>query len=146
VNNPMKPKDQIFARTGIIYGIVAVMALAVFIRILILQFVQSEKWAAMADKVVFRREVDKAGRGDILSDDGRILASSIPYYTVYMDTRSSCMADTTWANGINGLCRGLSKYVGINSPEGWKNQLTRARKRGDRYFPVSYTHLTLPTN
>lgn len=131
-----KSKDQIIARTGIIYGIVAVMAIAVFVRIIILQFVQSEKWAGMADKIVFRREVDKAGRGDILSDDGRILASSIPYYTVYMDTRSSGMADTTWANGISGLCRGLSKYVGGNTPDGWKSALTNARKRGDRYYLI----------
>ena len=131
-----KPKDQILARTGVIYGIVVVMAVAVFIRIIILQFVQSDKWAAMADKVVFRRQADKAARGDILSDDGRILASSIPYYTVYMDTRSSGMADTTWANGISGLCRGLSKYVGGNSPEGWKTALTNARKRGDRYYLI----------
>jgi cell division protein FtsI (penicillin-binding protein 3) len=132
----MKPKDQILARTGVIYGIVAVMALAVFVRIIILQFVQSEKWAGMADKIVFRREVDKAGRGDILSDDGRILASSIPYYTVYMDTRSSGMADTTWSNGISGLCRGLSAHVGVNTPEGWKTALTNARKRGDRYYLI----------
>ncbi len=131
-----KPKDQILARTGVIYGIVVVMALAVFIRIIILQFVESDKWAAMADKVVFRRQTDKAARGDILSDDGRILASSVPYYTVYMDTRSSGMADTTWANGINGLCRGLSKYVGGNTPEGWKNALSNARKRGDRYYLI----------
>jgi len=131
-----KPKDQILARTGVIYGIVAVMAVAVFIRIIVLQFVQSDKWAAMADKVVFRRQVDMAARGDILSDDGRILASSIPYYTVYMDTRSSGMADTTWANGINGLCRGLSKYAGGNTQEGWKNALTNARKRGDRYYLI----------
>jgi len=131
-----KPKDQILARTGVIYGIVAVMAIAVFIRIIILQFVQSDKWAAMADKVVFRRQIDMAARGDILSDDGRILASSVPYYTVYMDTRSSGMADTTWANGINGLCRGLSKYVGGNTPEGWKNALTNARRRGDRYYLI----------
>ena len=131
-----KPKDQIFARTGVIYGIVAVMAIAVFVRIIILQFVESDKWAAMADKVVFRRQVDLAARGDILSDDGRILASSIPYYTVYMDTRSSGMADTTWANGISGLCRGLSQYVGVNSPEGWRTALTNARKRGDRYYLV----------
>ena len=96
-----KPKDQILARTGIIYGVVAVLALAVLVRIVMLQFVQSEKWASMSDKIVFRRQADKAGRGDILSDDGRILASSIPFYTVYMDTRSSGMADTTWANGIN---------------------------------------------
>jgi cell division protein FtsI (penicillin-binding protein 3) len=132
----MKPKDQILARTGVIYGIVAVMAIAVFVRIIILQFVQSEKWAGMADKIVFRREIDKAGRGDILSDDGRILASSIPYYTVFMDTRSSGMADTTWARGISGLCRGLSAYVGVNSPDGWKTALTNARKRGDRYYLV----------
>jgi cell division protein FtsI (penicillin-binding protein 3) len=131
-----KPKDQILTRTGIIYGIVVVMAVAVFVRIIILQFVQSEKWAAMADKVVFHRVVDRAGRGDILSDDGHILASSIPYYTVYMDTRSSGMADTTWAKGINGLCSGLSRYVGINSPDGWKAVLTNARKRGDRYYLI----------
>ncbi|MEZ5021459.1 MAG: penicillin-binding protein [Bacteroidales bacterium] len=131
-----KPKDQILARTGVIYGIVVVMAVAVFVRIIILQFVQSDKWAAMADKVVFRRQVDLAARGDILSDDGRILASSVPYYTVYMDTRSSGMADTTWANGINGLSRGLSQYVGVNTPEGWKTTLTNARKRGDRYYLI----------
>ena len=125
MSKTMKPKDQILARTGIIYGIVVAMALAVFIRIIILQFVQSEKWAAMADKIVFRREIAKASRGDILSDDGRILASSIPYYTVYMDTRSSGMADTTWAKGISGLSRGLSRYVGVHSPDGWKNELTQ---------------------
>ena len=136
MSKQLKPKDQILARTGIIYGIVVVMAVAVFVRIIILQFVQSEKWAAMADKVVFRREVDRAARGDILSDDGRILASSIPYYTVYMDTRSSGMADTTWARGISGLCRGLSQYVGVNPPDGWRAALTNARKRGDRYYLI----------
>ncbi len=131
-----KPKDQILARTGVIYGIVVAMAVAVFLRIIFLQFVQSDKWAAMAEKIVYRRGVDKASRGDILTDDGRILASSVPYYTVYMDTRSSGMADTTWANGINGLSRGLSKFVGGNTPEGWKNALTNARKRGDRYYLI----------
>jgi cell division protein FtsI (penicillin-binding protein 3) len=131
-----KPKDQILARTGVIYGIVVVMAVAVFLRIIFRQFGQSDKWAAMAEKIVYRRSVDKASRGDILSDDGRILASSVPYYTVYMDTRSSGMADTTWANGINGLSRGLSKFVGGNTPEGWKNALSNARRRGDRYYLI----------
>ena len=139
-----KPKDQILARTGVIYGIVVVMALAVFIRIIILQFVQSDKWAAMADKVVFRRQADRAARGDILSDDGRILASSVPYYTVYMDTRSSGMADTTCTNGINGLWRGRSRYVGANTPEGWKTALTNARERGDRYY-LSKRHVSYET-
>jgi hypothetical protein len=37
-----KPKDQILARTGVIYGIVVAMAVAVFLRIIFLQFVQSD--------------------------------------------------------------------------------------------------------
>ncbi len=131
-----KPKEQILARTGLIYAMVVVMALAIFIRIIILQFAQSEKWAAMADKVVFRREVDKAGRGDILSDDGRILASSIPYYTIYMDTRSSGLADTTWRNGIDGLSRGLARHLGGRSHDEWKAALTGARERGERYYLI----------
>ena len=136
MSKALKPKDQVIARTGIIYGIVVVLAIAVFIRIIILQFVQSDKWAGMAEKIVYRKEVARAARGDILSDDGRILASSIPYYTVYMDTRSSGMADTTWSKGLNGMSRGLSRLVGVNSPEGWKKELSRARQKGDRYFLI----------
>jgi cell division protein FtsI (penicillin-binding protein 3) len=131
-----KAKDTIIARTGVIYGLIVLMAIAIFVRIIILQFFQAEKWSSMAEKVVYRREVVKAARGDILACDGRILASSIPYYTIYMDTRSSGMADTTWSKGINGLCRGLSKYIGVQSPDGWKTELTRARKRGERYYTV----------
>jgi cell division protein FtsI/penicillin-binding protein 2 len=96
------------------------MALAVFIRIIILQFVQSDKWAAMADKVVFRRQTDKAARGDILSDDGRILASSVPYYTVYMDTRSSGMADTTWATASTASVTGFRNMSAATPPRDGK--------------------------
>jgi cell division protein FtsI (penicillin-binding protein 3) len=131
-----KAKDNIIARTGLIYALVVIMAIAIFVRIIILQVFQAEKWASMANKVVYRRETVKAPRGDIYACDGRILASSIPFYTIYMDTRSSGMADTTWSRGINGLCNGLTRYVGVQSPAGWKAELTRARQRGERYYTV----------
>jgi cell division protein FtsI (penicillin-binding protein 3) len=131
-----KAKDTIISRTGFIYALVVLMAIAVFVRIIILQVFQSEKWSSMANKVVYRREAVSAPRGDIYAYDGRILASSIPFYTVYMDTRSSGMADTTWSRGINGLCNGLTRYVGVQSPAGWKAELTHARQRGERYYTI----------
>ncbi len=131
-----KAKDIIIARTGIVYAVVVIMAIAIFFRIIYLQVFQAEKWSAMANTVVYRREVVKAPRGDIYACDGRILASSIPFYTIYMDTKSSGMADTTWSKGINGLCRGLSRYLGVQSPAGWKAELTHARQRGERYYTV----------
>ena len=132
----MAVRDEIVFRGGILYFVLALAALAIFIRILILQTVEHGKWAAMSEKYVFQTTEVPADRGDILTHDGRLLASSVPYYTVYMDTRSTGMSQQTWSNGINGLSAGLAKYLGVRSAAGWKTVITDARKRGDRYFLI----------
>ena len=132
----MAVRDEIVWRSGVVYVGIVLLAVAVLVRILILQFVQHNKWADMSEKYVYKTTEVQANRGDILADDGRLLASSVPYYTIYMDTRSSGMTGSTWSNGINGLCAGLSRLVGEHSPAGWKTVITEARKRGDRYFLI----------
>ena len=116
----MAVRDEIVLRSGIIYFIIALFAIAVLAMILVLQIVQHGKWSSMSEKYVYQTTEMPANRGDILAMDGRLLASSVPYYTIYMDTRSTGMSGTTWSNGIDGLSAGLER-------------------------PVSYTHLTLPT-
>lgn len=141
----MSKRDEIVMKSGIVYFVLVLLSLAVLVRILMLQFVQREKWASMGEAFVFKKNVIQANRGDIVTSDGRILASSVPYYSVYMDTRSSGMADSVWNNGINGLSAGLSRVLGDRSAAGWKSALTNARKKGNRYFlikkRVSHTNL-----
>jgi cell division protein FtsI (penicillin-binding protein 3) len=132
----MAVRDEIVWRSGIVYVAIAMLAVAVLIRILILQFVQHNKWADMSEKYVYKTTEMPANRGDILADDGRLLASSVPYYTIYMDTRSSGMSSVTWSNGINGLSEGLSRLLGVRSAAGWKAVITDARRKGDRYFLI----------
>ena len=90
----------------------------------------------MSEKYVYKTGELEANRGDILAHDGRLLASSVPYYSVYMDTKSTGMSAATWSNGIGGLSEGLSRLVGVHSASGWKSAITAARKRGDRYFLI----------
>jgi len=132
----MAIRNEIVWRSAIVYFAVVLLAVAVLVRILILQYVQHGKWAAMSEKYVYKTAEDPANRGDILACDGRLLASSVPYYTIYMDTRSSGMRAGTWSNGINGLSEGLSHLLGVRSAAGWKSVITQARKRGDRYFLI----------
>jgi cell division protein FtsI (penicillin-binding protein 3) len=132
----MAVRDEIVWRSGIAYFAVALIALAILVRILFLQTVQHGKWAAMSEKYVYKTTEVPADRGDILAHDGRLLASSVPYYTIYMDTRSSGMSARTWSNGINGLSAGLAKFLGERSSAGWKAVITEARRRGDRYFLI----------
>jgi len=132
----MAVRDEIVWRSGIVYFAIALLAVAILVRILILQVVQHGKWAAMSEKYVYKTAEMPANRGDILAYDGRLLASSVPYYTIYMDTRSSGMSSQTWSNGINGLSAGLARYLGERSAAGWKTVITDARRRGDRYFLI----------
>ena len=132
----MAVRDEIVSRSGFVYFAIALLAVAILIRILILQVVQHGKWAAMSEKYVYQTAEMPANRGDILAHDGRLLASSVPYFTIYMDTRSSGMSSQTWSNGISGLSAGLSKLLGQRSAAGWRAVITDARKRGDRYFLI----------
>jgi len=132
----MAVRDEIVWRSGIVYIAIAILAVAILIRIVILQVFQHGKWAAMSEKYVYKTAEMPANRGDILAYDGRLLASSVPYYTIYMDTRSTGMSSSTWSNGINGLSAGLEKLLGERSAAGWKAVIISARRRGDRYFLI----------
>ena len=132
----MAVRDEIIWHSGIVYFAIALLAAALLVRILILQYVQHGKWSDMSEKFVYKTAEMPASRGDILTNDGRLLASSVPYYTIYMDTRSSGMAGATWSNGINGLSAGLSRLLGERSTSGWKSVITEARRKGDRYFLI----------
>jgi cell division protein FtsI (penicillin-binding protein 3) len=132
----MAIRDEIVWRSGVVYFAIALLAAALLIRILILQYVQHGKWEQMSEKYVFKTAEEEANRGDILTDDGRLLASSVPYYTVYMDTRSTGMSAATFSGGINGLSAGLARFLGERSAAEWKGLIISARKRGDRYLLI----------
>jgi cell division protein FtsI (penicillin-binding protein 3) len=132
----MAVRDEIVWRSAVVYFVLTILAVALIVQILILQYVQRGKWSAMSEKYVFKTAEMPANRGDILAYDGRLLASSVPYYSIYMDTRSSGMSAETWSSGISGLSEGLSRLIGVRSPAGWRSVITEARKRGDRYFLI----------
>ncbi|MBA4321832.1 MAG: hypothetical protein C0408_03335, partial [Odoribacter sp.] len=135
-NYLMSVRDEIIWRSGIVYFAVVVIAIVLLVRIIILQYVERGKWAAMGEKYVYKTDVVPAIRGDIIDVNGRLLASSVPFYSIYMDTRSTGMSAEIWSDGISGLCMGLERLAGIRSASEWRTELTDARKKGDRYFLI----------
>ncbi len=132
----MAVRDDIIWRSGVVYFAIVIIAIVLLVRIIILQYVERGKWSAMGEKYVYRTDIVPANRGDILDDNGRLLASSVPYYSIYMDTRSSGMSTETWSNGLSALASGLDQLVGERSASAWRTELIDARKKGDRYFLI----------
>ncbi|MEO0472719.1 MAG: hypothetical protein AAF206_24100, partial [Bacteroidota bacterium] len=76
--------NDILKRVYILFGLFLLFGLAILLRVSNLQ-VNHDKWVQreIEEKVFFKRMV--ADRGNILAEDGTIMATSIPFYKLAMD-------------------------------------------------------------
>ena len=76
-----------------------------------------------------------ADRGNTYSDNGSLLAASIPYFELRMDLKADGLKEETFNEGVDSLAWNLSKTVMKDkTPEQVKNYLIRKRNAGDRYM------------
>ena len=81
----MNIKKSILIRVRVAFLCVLVFAVCVAAKISHIQFVEGEQWARMGAETMFDFKKVKATRGNIYSDNGSLLATSLPFYKVAID-------------------------------------------------------------
>ena len=149
-------RKNIVLRFGIVYMVICLSFFLVLYRIIVIQFVERDKWMSLAAKNVKSNIVVKPNRGNIYACDGRLMASSIPTYYVYMDLRVPALHEKNgilFKNNIDSLSMYLSSFFRDKTPYQYKTTLTKAYQSGKgefQLFPnrISYAQLkqlkTLP--
>ncbi len=131
-------KGTILLRVKIIYTCLTCFAIAALVKIIIIQVGTSgDDLRTLGEQYSFRSEKVEAARGNILSDDGRILATSIPYFELRMDFAAPGLTDSIFNANIGGLSDELSNFFKDKKPEQYKNELTEARTNGKRYYRIA---------
>ena len=75
-----------------IVALLVIVGISVIVRAGFLMFVKRGYWEQVADRFVKENVVVKPNRGNILSADGQLMASSLPEYRIYMDFTFSISA------------------------------------------------------
>lgn len=135
-----KTKLEMLFRMRIIYILFFTNGLAILAWILWLQFgVDSAMLREKAQKSVFERVAIAANRGDVLSLDGRLLATSIPTYKIRMDFAATGLADSTFEKNIAPLSDSLARFFGDKSAASYKKMLREMRnnRNRNRYAVIS---------
>lgn len=132
----MSVKKDIMWRIGIVY--LGILLLGIFIlgQAIRLQFFQGSKWRQEANEVTYKRVSIESSRGDILAVDGRILATSIPYYEVRMDLKAKGLVDSVFFEKVDSVSRCLANLFKDKTAKAYRSALVKARKQGKRYFAV----------
>lgn len=94
-------------------------------------------WETVANRQKSDSDSVRPNRGNILSCDGQLLASSIPEYKIFMDYQAGGNTDTVWVRkrdsiwyaDLDSLCRGLSVIFPERSPEEFKARLEEGKHK-----------------
>ncbi len=126
-------KRDILWRVYLVYIFVLLSGLAVIAKIVHIQLYQSKQLLQMADKQELQYSNLDPNRGNIYSDDGRLLATSVPVFEIRMDVASEHISDQLFNSKVDSLAQSISKLFGDRSKQTYKSRLISARKKGNRY-------------
>ena len=100
-----------------------------------IQFVEGEKWAKMGERISFDYKEVKATRGNIYSDNGSLLATSLPFYKIAFDP--TLPRDDIFKRGVDSLAYNLSRFFKDKSAIEYKRMLKDARESGKQYVMLN---------
>lgn len=97
---------------------------------------KKQYWMEVASRLKRDSVSVKPGRGNILSCDGQLMASSIPEYKIYMDFQAGSddttwvrKRDSLWVEKLDSICTELSQIFPSRTAAEFKANLTEGRTR-----------------
>jgi len=117
--------------------LIVLIAVAVLVKLVHLQYVEGDQWRAMADSLSTRYVDVEAVRGNIYSADGSLLATSVPEYDIRMDLLApGIQEDDVFYAKVDSLAASLSAFFKDKSSAQYARLLKEARAKKNRYFLI----------
>ena len=126
-------KKDILWRVYLVYFFVLLFALLIVGKIFYIQIKEGDELRALAKTQELKIFTIEANRGNILDDNGNLLATSVPVFEIRMDVASPNIPDALFNKNVDALAAGLARIIGQKTKKQYKTILIRNRKKGRRY-------------
>jgi cell division protein FtsI (penicillin-binding protein 3) len=137
-------KNEVLIRVYSVAAVVLVVAVVILTRLFQLTVTDAHKWEAKADSLYVKLVDVPSQRGNILADDGSLLATSLPFFDIHFDAKAEGLTPEIFNDqAVDSLAWLLSTYVDQQYTPGayrqWLDTLRNAdpRTRGIRYVPIA---------
>ncbi len=122
--------DKVMPRYMAIALVLTLIGFAVIGKAFYIMTAQKQYWTEVAGRLKRDSVVVKPNRGNILSSDGQLMASSIPEYKIFMDFQASAFEDDAlWLDKVDSVCEGLHRIFPTRTAEEFKANLEEGRHK-----------------
>ena len=139
--------DKVMPRYFAIAVVMTLIGCAIVGKAMYNMTAKKQYWTDVAARLKRDSVIVKPNRGNILSSDGQLMASSIPEYKIYMDFQAGTddslgMArdDSIWEAGIDSICDGLNKIFPRKSAAEFKAHLLEGKQKVQKNGSVGARH------
>ncbi|VTY11094.1 putative peptidoglycan D,D-transpeptidase PenA [uncultured Prevotella sp.] len=129
---------NIMPRYSLIALVMSLIAIAVVAKSAYIMIVQKNYWLEVAAKQKKDNVPILPTRGNILSSDGELMASSLPEFKIYIDfkTLKEAGKDTAFVDSINYICKGLNELFPEKTAGEFKQELLEGLKEEKRHCSI----------
>ena len=130
-------RNSIIPRYKLVAFIIMGIGLLILGKALYIATVKRDYWMQVASRLK-KDSVDvKPIRGNILSCDGRLMASSLPEYKLYMDfVAGGEKKDSLWTKKVDSICIGLHEIFPEKSAAEFKQHREQGRKEKSQNWAI----------
>ena len=121
--------------------VMTLLGVAIIGKALYIMTVKKQYWMEVADRLKRDSVSVKPNRGNILSCDGQLMATTIPEYKIFMDFQASAFEnDSLWQDKVDSVCEGLTRIFPQRTAAEFKKLLEEGRHKVNRNGSVGARH------
>ncbi len=107
----MNIKNEVLIRVYTLLFFIALAALAIFFQTIKISIIEGDKWRGKGNDLYVKYVPVNAERGNIMAEDGSLMATSLPFFEIRFDPNSTGMEEDAFTKNIDSLAWCLATYV-----------------------------------
>ncbi len=133
--------EKVMPRYMAIAIVMTLIGFAIIGKALYIMTAKKQYWTEVADRLKRDSVSVKPNRGNILSCDGQLMATSIPEFKIFMDYQASAFEnDSLWLDKLDSVSEGLSRIFPQRTAAEFKAHLEAGRHKVNRNGSVGARH------
>ena len=131
----MAKNRNIMQRYFCIVVLMAIVGISIIVKAAVIMFGERNYWKIVSEQYVATNVVVKPMRGNILSADNQLMASSLPEYKIYMDfVAGGKEKDSLLMLHLDEICEGMHKIFPDKSVAEFKAHIKKGRREKKRNY------------
>lgn len=127
-------KKEILLRAYIGFLAIFLLGMAIIGRAFFIQTSQGAYYRSLADSLTIFPKKIQAERGNIYSEDGRLLATTLPIFDIRIDFKTTYAHPEIFKENVDSVSLLLAEMFKDKTAKQYKTELLRERKKKSRYY------------